>query len=130
MSERYQQEIEDLLKEIEAVPAQKGSGGKPSLRRALFALIGRFLGGRGWNLSPGRIMVGSLALLLVALLIKGNLPGIAGPALAWAAVGLFILGYALFFINPSQAYEKQWRGQPIERPLSLWERLVRRFNRQ
>ncbi len=126
MSERYQQEIEDLLQQIEQPPSQGGSGKKPSLRRALFAPIGRFLGGKGWNLSPGRIMVSSIALLLVALLIKGNLPGVAGPVLAWGAVALFILGYALFFINPSQAYEKRWRGQAIEKPPNLWEWLRRR----
>ncbi len=126
MSERYRQEIEDLLEQIEELPPQEGSSKRPSLRRALFALIGRFLGGRGWNLSPGRIMVASIALLLVALLIKGNLPGLAGPLLAWGAVALFILGYALFFINPSQAYEKRWRGQTIEKPPSLWDRLLRR----
>ena len=130
MSERYQQEIEDLLQQIEGPPSQGRSGKKPSLRRALFRLIGRFLGGSGWNLSPGRIMVGSIALLLVALLIKGNLPGVAGPLLAWGAVALFILGYALFFINPNQSYEKRWRGQPIAKPPSLWERLRHRAKSQ
>ncbi|MCH7705639.1 MAG: hypothetical protein IIB33_01160 [Chloroflexi bacterium] len=130
MSERYRQEIEDLLEQIEELPPQERSSKKPSLRRAMFALIGRFLGGKGWNLSPGRIMVASIALLLVALLIKGNLPGIAGPVLAWGAVALFILGYALFFINPSQTYETRWRGQTIEKPPSLWERIRRRVKSQ
>lgn len=130
MSERYRREIEDLLEQIEELPPQDRQGKKPSLRRALFSLIGRFLGGRGWNLSPGRIMVASIALLLVALLIKGNLPGFVGPLLAWGAVALFILGYALFFINPNQAYEKRWRGQPIGKSTSLWNRLLRRAKNQ
>lgn len=130
MSERYRREIEDLLEQIEELPPQDRQGKKPSLRRALFSLIGRFLGGRGWNLSPGRIMVASIALLLIALLIKGNLPGFVGPLLAWGAVALFILGYALFFINPNQAYEKRWRGQPIEKSTSLWNRLLRRAKNQ
>ena len=64
---------------------------------------------------------------LVAMLFGAGMPGILGAALAWGAVILFILGYALFFINPSSSYEKRWRGQAVETPPTLWERVIRRI---
>ena len=126
MSEKYQREIEDILGQIEGPAQRKARPRKPSLFRVFLNALGRFLGGKGWNLSPGRIMLGSLSILLVTLLFSASMPGILGPALAWGAVILFILGYALFFINPSSSYEKRWRGEAIETPPALWERFLRR----
>ncbi|MCH8940282.1 MAG: hypothetical protein IIC27_04060 [Chloroflexi bacterium] len=127
MSEKYQREIEDILGQIEGPAQRKARPRKPGLFRMLLNAFGRFLGGKGWNLSPGRIMLGSLSILLVALLFGAGMPGILGAALAWGAVILFILGYALFFINPSSSYEKRWRGQAVETPPTLWERVIRRI---
>ena len=127
MSEKYQREIEDILGQIEGPTQPKAKPRRPGLFRVLLNALGRFLGGKGWNLSPGRIMLGSLSILLVALLFNASMPGILGPALAWVAVILFILGYALFFINPSSSYEKRWRGEAIETPPTVWERFLRRI---
>jgi len=127
MSEKYQREIEDILGQIEGPAQRKARSRKTGLFRMMLNAFGRFLGGKGWNLSPGRIMLGSLSILLVVLLFGAGMPGILGAALAWGAVTLFILGYALFFINPSSAYEKRWRGQAIEMPPTLWERVIRRI---
>ena len=127
MSEKYQREIEDILGQVEGPAQRKARLKKPGLFRILLNALGRFLGGKGWNLSPGRIMLGSLAILLVAVLFSASMPGILGPALAWGAVILFILGYALFFINPSSSYEKRWRGEAIETPPTMWERFLRRI---
>ena len=127
MSEKYQREIEDILGQIEGPAQRKARPRKPGLFRMLLNAFVRFLGGKGWNLSPGRIMLGSLSILLVALLFGAGMPGILGAALAWGAVILFILGYALFFINPSSSYEKRWRGQAVETPPTLWERVIRRI---
>ena len=127
MSEKYQREIEDILGQIEGPAQRKARPRKTGLVRKLLNAFGRFLGGKGWNLSPGRIMLGSLSILLVALLFGAGMPGILGAALAWGAVILFILGYALFFINPSSSHEKRWRGQAVETPPTLWERVIRRI---
>ena len=127
MSEKYQREIEDILGQIEGPAQRKARSRKTGLFRMMLNAFGRFLGGKGWNLSPGRIMLGSLSILLVVLLFGAGMPGILGAALAWGAVILFILGYALFFINPSSAYEKRWRGQAIETPPTLWEQVIRRI---
>ena len=126
MSEKYQREIEDILGHIEDPAQRKAGPRRTGLFRMFLNAFGRFLGGKGWNLSPGRIMLGSLSILLVALLFSASMPGVLGAALAWGAVILFILGYALFFINPSSSYEKRWRGQAIETPPTLWERFLRR----
>jgi hypothetical protein len=127
MSEKYQREIENILGQIESPAQRKARSRKTGLFRMMLNVFGRFLGGKGWNLSPGRIMLGSVSILLVALLFGSGMPGILGAALAWGAVILFILGYALFFINPSSAYEKRWRGQSIETPPTLWEQVIRRI---
>ena len=123
MSERYQREIEEILDKIGELPRGKAKPKKQGFLRTMLTAIGRFLGGRGWNLSPGRIMLGSLVLLLLALIFRASMPGMVAP-IAWAAVVLFILGYALFFINPHASYEKRWRGQPIESTPSWWERFL------
>ena len=125
MSERYQREIEEILGQINGEPQHTARPKKRGFGRAVIAAIGRFLGGRGWNLSPGRIMVGSLVLLLLAALFRASMPGLVAP-IAWAAVIVFILGYALFFINPHPSNEKRWRGRLIETTPGWWERFVRR----
>jgi hypothetical protein len=114
MSQKYQREIEEILGNVEGQRAHIANREQRSFLRSCSAAFVQLMGGRGWHISPGRIMLGSLALLLVALLIKGSMPGIVGP-MVWTGIVLFILGYALFFINPPP-YEKRWRGRLIERP--------------
>ena len=126
MSERYQREIEEILDEVDGLPLNRAKPRKRSFMGTLSIGVSRFLGGRGWHLSPGRIMLGSLALLLIALLFKASMPGLVAP-LAWAAVILFILGYALFFINPRASDEKRWRGRVIETTPSWWDRFLHRI---
>ena len=125
MSERYQREIEEILDQADDLPVNRAKPKKRSFLGVLGIGVSRFLGGRGWHLSPGRIMLGSLALLLIALLFKSSMPGLVAP-LAWTAVVLFILGYALFFINPRASNEKRWRGRVIETVPSWWDRFLRR----
>ncbi len=114
MSQKYQREIEEILDNVEDPRSHKAKRERRGFLRVLGAVFVQFIGGRGWHISPGRIMLGSLVLLLVALLIKGSMPGLVAP-MVWTGIVLFILGYALFFINPPH-YEKRWRGRVIERP--------------
>ena len=124
MSERYQREIEEILGDSQELPQGKSLPKERSIARILLAALGRFLGGRGWGLSPGRIMLGSLGLILIAFLFRASMPGLVAP-IAWVGLVVFILGYALFFINPSGSYEKRWRGQVIESQPRLRERIVK-----
>ena len=119
MSEKYQKEIEDLLDNISSFPQRRAKKRQQGLFSAVLSGVGKFLGGRGWSISPGRIMLGAVILLLMAWWFTTMLPGIAG-LVAWVAVILFILGYALFFINPRSSYEKRWRGEPLEQSPSPW----------
>ena len=131
MPEKYRREIEDLLSQIEG-QHETVELKKPSSSRGLFKAIIRFFGGKGWSITPGRIMMASVALLLIALLFSSSMPGLLAPLIGWGAVVIFILGYALFFINPSGSYEKMWRGQPIDEPppANLWEKLRRKLQRR
>ena len=122
MSEKYQREIEDILGGIEGAPPGQPKRKKRGPVRGIFALLGRVFGGRGGWFSPGRVMLTALTLLLVALLFKASIPGFIVPMLLWAAVIVFILGYALFFINANEPYEKRWRERPVEGPPSYWAR--------
>ncbi len=129
MSERYQREIEEILQEAGDLESAGGrTGARPSFWLLARSYIAQSLGGKRWALSPGRVMLVAVSLLLAALVLRSALPGVGvvGP-LAWAGLLLFIVGYGLFFIKPPKI-EKRWRGQPLdEGGESLWSRLRRRI---
>ncbi len=127
MSERYKREIEDILNEAGDLAPAPRSG----LLRQLWTQAARSVSGKPWSISPGRVMIAAIALLVAAVLLRPAIPGATG-AMLWAALLLFILGYALFFVRPSKmgpskSGEKRWRGQPIKYGQnSWWDRLRRR----
>ena len=129
MSERYKKEIEDILNQ--AGDIAPGPRSKPGLPRMLWAQAVRSVSGKPWSISPGRVMIAAIALLVAGVLLRPAIPGATG-AMLWAALLLFILGYALFFVRPSKMGaskpgEKRWRGQPIEYDQnSWWDKLRRR----
>ena len=127
MSEKYQREIEEILEEAgDLEPARPRFGRRPSVWSLIRAYIGQSLRGNRWSLSPGRVMLIAVSLLLAALVLRGALPGIVGP-LAWAGLLLFIVGYGLFFAKPPKV-EKWWRGQTLESGgESLWTKFRRRI---
>ncbi len=131
MPEKYRREIEDLLSQIEG-QYETVQPKRPRARRSPFKATLRFFAGKGWSITPGRIMFASVALLLIALLFNSSMPGLLAPLIGWGAVVIFILGYALFFINPSGSYERRWRGQVIDEPppANLWEKLRRKLQRR
>ncbi len=116
MPEKYQREIEEILGGIDGAQSHDGKARKSQSKGNL---VWRLLGGRGWGISPGKILLVSLVLLLTALLVKGSMPGLVAPVL-WTGIVLFILGYALLFINPP-SYEKRWRGRVVE-PTPGWRK--------
>ena len=126
MSEKYQREIEDILGQIDELPAARAQPKRRNFLRSAFGMMARAMAGRGNRISPGKILLTSLALVLVAALFKAVLPGIVVPVLLWTAVITFIVGYALFFINTSEPFERRWRGEPVnEPPPTTWERMRR-----
>ena len=126
MPDRYQREIEDILQQA----GDLGPGPRSARRRGgLLALVWRYLGqapsGKAWAITPGRVMLAAVAVLLLALVAGSMTSGVA-PLLGFAGLLLFIVGYAMFFIKPPKA-EKRWRGQPIEYGSSWWSRLRKRL---
>ena len=129
MSNRYQREIEEILKQAgDLGPSGRERRPKQSFRRLLWIYVSQSLGGRGWSVSPGRIMLIAGSLLLSALIFRAMVPGLQGlgAPLAWAGLLLFIVGYAMIFVRPAKI-EKRWRGQPLEDAgESWWDRIRRR----
>jgi hypothetical protein len=127
MSERYMKEIEEILKRARGEPPRERFPKRgPGIVSGLTGLFTRPFRGRWWRLSPGKLMLGGVALLLVALILHATIPFTVGPVV-WAGLALFILAYALFFIRAGTTYEKRWRGRPIEPRPSFWQRVRRWF---
>ena len=130
MSEKYKDQIEEILKRSDEVLGQEGSQAarsKPRTSGKITIPLGRLMGGRGLKLSAGKLMLTSFALLLLALVLGATKVG-GVVYLVAAGLILFVIAYGLFFIRPgpSSSYEKRWRGRVIvdDRP-SIWDRVRR-----
>ena len=121
MSERYKREIEEILQQAGELGSGDGARRyRPSLPKLVWQQLIQSVSGKAWSLSPGRIMLVAVVLLLSALVLQVGL-------LAWAGLLMFIIGYAMFFVRPRQV-EKRWRGQRIDYGgESWWDRLRRKI---
>ena len=127
MADRYQREIEEILRQAgEAATPIAPSPRKLGLRRLVWAFAKQSLAGKPWSISPGRAMLAAVLLLLAALVLNSVMPGLTGPV-ALAGLILFIVAYGMFFIRPKKT-KKRWRGQVIEEESSgsWWDRFRRR----
>lgn len=129
MPEKYQQEIEEILKKVgEAPPGDppdrserpledRPHTGQPS-RRAPASRPGS--SPRWPTITPGKVLLTGLILFVVAALLKLG-------TLVWIGLGLLVVAYLFFYITPrSVSYEKRWRGQPLDEGYSSpWERFKR-----
>ena len=127
MPERYKREIEEILRQAGEV-SSSGRGQRPrsGIASALWRQAIDSLGGKGWSITPGRVMLTAICLLLSAAIVQFFAPGLVG-LLFWAGLILFIVGYAMFFMRP-KSIEKRWRGRPVEdREEPWWQRLRRKI---
>jgi hypothetical protein len=122
MPEKYKEEIEEILRrtdemapaptarEAEKRPVELAQHPHPTHRPSRGSV-------RRWPaLSPGKILLAGLVLLLVGAFWKG--------VLIWVGLVLLVLAYLLFFVTPrSISYEKRWRGRAVEDQTSVWRRL-------
>lgn len=121
MSKRYEKEIEEILGRsgpIRVPPQRSGQ----SLPKLLLMYANRRLGGL-WSLSPGRVMLAGVGLVIAALIVRIADSGLSVPI---GVVGIVVLvaGYALAVIRPASAAPpksgnsgttgKTWRGRPID----------------
>ena len=128
MPERYKREIEEILRQA----GELGTGTSTERSRPGFLRLVRLhatnsLGGKTWSISPGRVMLLAIALLLSSLIVRPFLGGLT-PLLAWGGLLLFIVGYAMFFVRPTKV-EKRWRGEKIEYDQNTWWDRFRRKSR-
>ena len=128
MPEKYQQEIEEILKRVEeATPGDHPTQPKKNSKNLSQPSRGsnhphqsRGTGIRWLYLSPLKILLAGLILFVVGAVPLGL------SVLIWVGLGLLVLGYLLLFIKPgSLSYEKRWRGRAVESRPSAWQRLTR-----
>ena len=127
MTERFQQEIEEILEQSEALPPPSRSKRAPQSKADRSGSSGA-----GSFITPGRaIIAGVLLLLTFALIFDGTL----ATAFLWAGLVLGVLGYAFIFARADRKDNNlHWRGKPVEYDSppggpSLWDKLTRRFRR-
>ena len=131
MSERYQREIEEILRQAgDHTPTKEPERPQRRSPSSAFGGIGRSVAGLVYRSSSRLIVIGAV-LLLLAILVSVILPGFLGP-FVWLGLILFIMIYALYFARPGSSPEKRWRGRAIEpspNESSAWDRFQRWLKR-
>ena len=128
MQDRYQKEIEEILKNAgEILPEESGSEKEKPLEdlpqavrhAAAASRPTPYISTKGrWpTVTPGKILMTGLVVFVVTALLQIWV-------LIWVGLALLVFGYLLFFITPrSISMEKRWRGESIEDvPDSPWDR--------
>ena len=134
MHDQYQKEIEDILRKAEAEAPLPSERSRRSLRGMVWQYVRQSLNSKAWGVSPGKIMLVALAIVLAAFLLRPIVPGMFG-LLAWAGLIIFIVAYGMVFLRPSKSPvdRKMWRGRYIDDEQgganSWWQGLKRRFKR-
>ena len=123
MPEQYEREIEEIL--AKSSKDSKRSNANKSLLNMLFRYLNQSVSVRNFKISPGRIMLVGICLLLLSLIIRTFAPTWTS-FFAWTGLLILILGYFLFFLgSKNSAPEKRWRGRPIETKTKWTDRFKR-----
>ena len=114
MPDQYQKEIEDILKKAEADAPLPSAQSRRSLRGMVWQYTRQSLNSTAWGISPGKIMLAALAMLLAGLALRYMIPALS--ILMWVSLVLFIVGYGMVFLRPSKSRgeRKMWRGRYID----------------
>ncbi len=121
MPEKYQNEIEEILKGIEEAgkpvppPAranQPPPEDRPGPTVQQRGVVPSRTALRWQSVTPGRVALAGLAMLALGLLLYSM--G-WGSWLIWVGLLGLAAAYLLFFVRPRpQNREKRWRGRPVE----------------
>jgi hypothetical protein len=123
MSNRLEEELDEILKRVEDVPA----AGKPrKTPNGEKSGSGAFAVGVRRVLSPKPLFITSIAMFLSALLLQNALPGLVG-VFFWVGFVLIIVAYAVYVARPRSPSKLRWRGKPVDYgpqyTRSLWTRV-------
>lgn len=123
MPEKYEREIEEIL--AKSSKDSKRSNANKSLLNMILRYLNQSVSVRNFKISPGRIMLIGICLLLLSLIIRTFAPTWTS-FFAWTGLLILILGYFLFFLgSKNSAPEKRWRGRPIETKSKWTDRFKR-----
>ena len=123
MPEKYEREIEEIL--AKSSKGSKRSNTNKSLLNMIFRYLNQSVSVRNFKISPGRIMLIGICLLLLSLIIRTFAPTWTS-FFAWTGLLILILGYFLFFLgSKNSSPEKRWRGRPIETKSKWTDRFKR-----
>ncbi|MBI4301276.1 MAG: hypothetical protein HY664_01560 [Chloroflexi bacterium] len=119
MPEKYEREIDEVLRQMKFQPRRR----RPSFRLWLRRTRERF--SRLRPSSPGQLMLISFGLGIAALFLRSYSPRWGTP-LGTIAIVLFILAFLTSFMRPGYRPQKRWRGYLVdETPTPWWEKLYR-----
>ena len=123
MPEKYEREIEEIL--AKSSKDSKRSNTNKSLLNMILRYLNQSVSVRNFKISPGRIMLIGICLLLLSLIIRTFAPTWTS-FFAWTGLLILILGYFLFFLgSKNSSPEKRWRGRPIETKSKWTDRFKR-----
>ncbi len=123
MPEKYQDEIEEILRKAGEIPPANSGQVREDDRGASTVGASRpdpqpanVYRSRWPRLSPGKLLLAGLVIFIIGALTWE--PGI------WIGLAVLVVAYLLFFVKPrSISIEKRWRGQVIEDYQSPWDRV-------
>ncbi len=115
MSDKYQREIEEILKKTGDL--QPGSNSEEGVWRRSFWAISKRLR----KIPVMRIIVAAAVVVFLSFLFSI-------PILMWGGVILCLIGYIWFLVRPrNHRTEKYWRGESLEdKTASWWDRIRRK----
>lgn len=110
MAKRFQREIEEILEQSGGFPKGKGSRmhNQGSIKRS------RDGGSNIAALTPIRMFLGSVVLLLFALLVVNQIAPNLVSLFFWLGLALFIIAYATLIVRVGSRTERRWRGRVVE----------------
>jgi len=134
MRDKYEREIEELLEKLDRsdhfVPQGPRRPRQSGFSRWIQTLRRNALGMK-IQLTPGWLMVGGVALMMLSIFLRPVLHGMAVP-LGVAGILCFFAAYLFAFRRQNTTFyrEKRWRGQIIELPRrNSWRYKISRWLR-
>ena len=127
MPQKYEQEIDEILRRMEARPPRQPLLWRLSRRFA--AVVDAILPRLAVRPTPTGLLVAGLITVLIMSILRAFIPGVGVPLAALAFV-FFVSAIALSVYRSRRHPQRMWRGRPMDygrdQPL-VWDGLIRRW---